>query len=281
MRELSSSKITETVRELFLRANVYLPDDAEKAICEACEKESCPVAASALRVARENLKAAKENEMAICQDTGMAVVFAEIGNQVAITDGLFENAVNEGVRQAYKDGYFRCSVTSDPLFSRVNTGDNTPAVIHTRIVAGDKIKITVAPKGFGSENMSRIKMMNPGAGKDAVVKFVCETVKEAGGNPCPPVVIGVGIGGTFDYAAVLSKKALARDISSHNPDERYAALEDEILTELNKLGVGAQGFGGDVTALGVNIEYFPTHIAGLPVAVNVNCHVARHAEAVI
>ena len=281
MRELSSTKITETVRELFLRANVYLPDDAEKAICEACEKESCPVAASALRVARENLKAAKENEMAICQDTGMAVVFAEIGNQVAITDGLFENAVNEGVRQAYKDGYFRCSVTSDPLFSRVNTGDNTPAVIHTRIVAGDKIKITVAPKGFGSENMSRIKMMNPGAGKDAVVKFVCETVKEAGGNPCPPVVIGVGIGGTFDYAAVLSKKALARDISSHNPDERYAALEDEILTELNKLGVGAQGFGGDVTALGVNIEYFPTHIAGLPVAVNVNCHVARHAEAVI
>ena len=281
MRELSSSKITETVRELFLRANVYLPDDAEKAICEACEKESCPVAASALRVARENLKAAKENEMAICQDTGMAVVFAEIGNQIAVTDGLFEDAVNEGVRQAYKDGYFRCSVTSDPLFSRVNTGDNTPAVIHTRIVAGDKIKITVAPKGFGSENMSRIKMMNPGAGKDAVVKFVCETVKEAGGNPCPPVVIGVGIGGTFDYAAVLAKKALARDISSRNPDERYAALEDEILTELNKLGVGAQGFGGDVTALGVNIEYFPTHIAGLPVAVNVNCHVARHAEAVI
>ena len=281
MRELSSTKITETVRELFLRANVYLPEDAEKAICEACEKESCPVAASALRVARDNLKAAKENEMAICQDTGMAVVFAEIGNQVAITDGLFEDAVNEGVRQAYKDGYFRCSVTSDPLFSRVNTGDNTPAVIHTRIVAGDKIKITVAPKGFGSENMSRIKMMNPGAGKDAVVKFVCETVKEAGGNPCPPVVIGVGIGGTFDYAAVLAKKALARDISSRNPDERYAALEDEILTELNKLGVGAQGFGGDVTALGVNIEYFPTHIAGLPVAVNVNCHVARHAEAVI
>ena len=281
MRELSSAKITETVRELFLRANVYLPDDAEKAICEACEKESCPVAASALRVARENLKAAKKNEMAICQDTGMAVVFAEIGNRVIITDGLFEDAVNEGVRQAYKDGYFRCSVTSDPLFSRVNTGDNTPAVIHTRIVTGDKIKITVAPKGFGSENMSRIKMMNPGAGKDAVVKFVCETVKEAGGNPCPPVVIGVGIGGTFDYAAVLAKKALTRDISSRNPDEKYAALEDELLTELNKLGVGAQGFGGDVTALGVNIEYFPTHIAGLPVAVNVNCHVARHAEAVI
>lgn len=281
MRTITANKITETVRSLFLSANIYLPEDVEKSICMACERESCPVAASALRVARDNFIAARENEMAICQDTGMAVVFAEVGCEVQITEGLFEEAVNEGVRQAYRDGYFRCSVTSDPLFSRVNTGDNTPAIIHTRIVSGDKIKITVAPKGFGSENMSRIKMMNPGAGKEAVIRFVCETVKEAGGNPCPPVVIGVGIGGTFDYAAVLAKKALARDISSKNPDERYAALEDEILTELNKLGVGAQGFGGDVTALGVNIEYFPTHIAGLPVAVNVNCHVARHAEAVI
>ena len=281
MREITSEKITETVRELFIRANIYLPADAEKAICDACEKETCPVAASALRVARDNLSAARENEMAICQDTGMAVVFAEVGADVHITGELFENAVNEGVRQAYRDGYFRCSVTGDPLFDRVNTGDNTPAIIHTRIVEGDKIKITVAPKGFGSENMSRIKMMNPGAGKEAVIRFVTETVKEAGGNPCPPVVIGVGIGGTFDYAAVLAKKALARDISSRNPDERYAALEDELLCELNKLGVGAQGFGGDVTALGVNVEYYPTHIAGLPVAVNVNCHVARHAEAVI
>ena len=281
MREITAAKITETVRALFLRANIYLPADTEKAICDACGRESRPVAASALRVARDNLEAARENEMAICQDTGMAVVFAEIGNDVRITEGLFEEAVNEGVRQAYRDGYFRCSVTSDPLFSRINTGDNTPAVIHTRIVAGNKIKITVAPKGFGSENMSRIRMMNPGAGKDAVIRFVAETVKEAGGNPCPPVVVGVGIGGTFDYAAVLAKKALARDISSRNPDERYAALEEEILTELNKLGVGAQGFGGDVTALGVNIEFFPTHIAGLPVAVNVNCHVARHAEEVI
>ena len=281
MREITATKITETVRALFLSANIYLPKDVENSICNACERESCPVAASALRVARDNFIAARENEMAICQDTGMAVVFAEVGSEVRITDGLFEEAINEGVRQAYKDGYFRCSVTSDPLFSRVNTGDNTPAVIHTRIVSGDKIKITVAPKGFGSENMSRIKMMNPGAGKEAVVKFVTETVKEAGGNPCPPVVVGVGIGGTFDYAAVLAKKALARNISERNPDPRYAELEEELLTELNKLGVGAQGFGGDVTALGVNIEYYPTHIAGLPVAVNINCHVARHAEAVI
>lgn len=281
MREITATKITETVRTLFLSANIYLPKDVENSICNACERESCPVAASALRVARDNFIAARENEMAICQDTGMAVVFAEVGSEVRITDGLFEEAINEGVRQAYKDGYFRCSVTSDPLFSRVNTGDNTPAVIHTRIVSGDKIKITIAPKGFGSENMSRIKMMNPGAGKEAVVKFVTETVKEAGGNPCPPVVVGVGIGGTFDYAAVLAKKALARNISERNPDPRYAELEEEILTELNKLGVGAQGFGGDVTALGVNIEYYPTHIAGLPVAVNINCHVARHAEAVI
>ena len=211
----------------------------------------------------------------------MAVVFAEIGIDAHITGGLFEDAVNEGVRQAYRDGYFRCSVTSDPLFSRANTGDNTPAVINTRIVAGDKIKLTVAPKGFGSENMSRIKMFNPSVSKQEIINFVCDTVAKAGGNPCPPVVLGIGIGGTFDYCALLAKKALCRDISSENPDPRYAELEREILSALNALGVGAQGFGGDTTALGVNIEYFPTHIAGLPVAVNVNCHVARHAEAFV
>ncbi|MBQ9117457.1 MAG: fumarate hydratase [Clostridia bacterium] len=281
MREISAAEITGVVRELFLNANVHLPQDAEQAICRACETESCPNAKYALKVALDNLDAARENNMAICQDTGMAVLFAEIGCDVHITGGLFEDAVNEGVRQAYKEGYFRCSVTSDPLFSRVNTGDNTPAVIHTRLVHGDKITLTAAPKGFGSENMSRIRMFNPSVGKEAIINFVCETVKEAGGNPCPPVVLGIGIGGTFDYAAVLAKKALARDISSQNPDPRYAALEDEILAALNKLGIGAQGFGGDTTALGVNIEYYPTHIAGLPVAVNVNCHVARHATAVI
>lgn len=281
IRQINADCITEKIRELFIQANIYLPEDAEEALCRACENEGCKTAAYALKVARDNLDAARENRMAICQDTGMAVVFAEIGCDVHITGGIFEDAVNEGVRRAYREGYFRLSVTSDPLFSRRNTGDNTPAIIHTRIVAGDKIKLTVAPKGFGSENMSRIRMFNPSVNKDAIIEFVCRTVKEAGGNPCPPVVVGIGIGGTFDYAAVLSKKALTRDISSRNPDPRYADLEDEILAELNKLGVGPQGFGGDTTALGVNIEYYPTHIAGLPVAVNINCHVARHAEAII
>ena len=281
MRDISASLITERIRELFIQANINLPKDTEQAICRACERESCPAAAYALGVAKDNLAAARENGMAICQDTGMAVVFVELGNEVHITGGLLEDAVNEGVRRAYKDGYFRCSVTSDPLFDRRNTGDNTPAVIHTRIVAGDKLSLTVAPKGFGSENMSRIRMFNPSVGKEAIIDFVAETVMEAGGNPCPPVVVGIGIGGTFDYAAVLSKKALARDISSANPDPRYAELEKEILARLNTLGVGAQGFGGDTTALGVNIEYYPTHIAGLPVAVNINCHVARHAHSVL
>lgn len=281
MREINSQEITKAVRDLFIKANVHLPEDTEKAICAACERESCPIAAAALRVARDNLAAARENEMAICQDTGMAVLFAEIGNEVHITGELFEDAVNEGVRQAYRDGYFRCSVTSDPLFARKNTGDNTPAIIHTKLVKGDKIKLTAAPKGFGSENMSRIRMFNPSIGKAEVIKFVCETVKEAGGNPCPPVVVGIGIGGTFDYAAVLAKKALARSISEPNSHPEYAALEAELLTELNKLNVGAQGFGGDTTALAVNIEHYPTHIAGLPVAVNINCHVARHAEIIL
>ena len=211
----------------------------------------------------------------------MAVVFCEIGSDVHIVDGSYEDAINEGVRQAYKDGYFRCSVVGDPLFNRKNTTDNTPAVIHTRIVPGDKIKLIAEPKGFGSENMSRIRMFNPSINKDDIVKFAVETVTEAGGNPCPPVVIGIGIGGTFDYCAVLAKKALARSISVRNADPLYASLEAEILDALNKTGVGPQGFGGEVTALGVNIEYFPTHIAGLPVAINVNCHVARHAEAEI
>lgn len=281
MREILSKKITETIKELFIKANTTLPSDVEAAICTACETERSKIAASALKVAKDNLHAAKTHDMAICQDTGMAVVFAEIGSDVHISGELFEDAVNEGVRKAYKEGCFRCSVTSDPLFSRCNTNDNTPAVIHTKLVKGDKIKLTVAPKGFGSENMSRIKMFNPSINKQAIIDFACETVKSAGGNPCPPVVLGIGIGGTFDYCAVLAKKALTRNISERNPDPRYAELENEILSALNKLGVGMQGFGGDTTALGVNIEYFPTHIAGLPVAINVNCHVARHAVAVI
>ena len=281
MREIDSSIITKTVKELFLKANVILPEDTEKQICSACEKESSPISAAALCTARENLIAAKTENMPICQDTGMAVVFLEIGNEVAVVGDTVTDAVNEGVRRAYTEGFFRCSVVDDPLFNRKNTTDNTPAVIHTEFVYGDKIKITVEPKGFGSENMSKIKMFNPSITKDDIVKFAVETVKEAGGNPCPPVVLGIGIGGTFDYSAVLAKKALARSISVRNANPLYASLEEEILDALNKTGVGAQGFGGDTTALAVNIEYFPTHIAGLPVAINVNCHIARHAEAVI
>jgi fumarate hydratase subunit alpha len=226
----------------------------------------------------DNIGAAKELDIPVCQDTGMAVVFVDIGSDVHITDGSFEDAINEGVRQAYKEGYFRLSVVDDPLFARKNTGDNTPAIIHTRIVEGDKINIRVEPKGFGSENMSRIKMFNPSVDKQAIIDFAVQTVKEAGGNPCPPVVLGIGIGGTFDYCAVLAKKALTRNISERNANPLYAELENEILDALNKTGVGPQGFGGKTTALAVNIEYFPTHIAGLPVAINVNCHVARHAK---
>ena len=276
-----AAQITETVKKLFMKANVFLPEDTANAIKAAAEKESCPVAAAALDTAVQNLSAAASNIMPICQDTGMAVVFCEIGSEIQIANGNLEDAVNQGVREAYRDGYFRCSVVDDPLFNRKNTSDNTPAVIYTSIVPGDKIRISVEPKGFGSENMSRIKMFNPSATKDDIIAFVTETVSSAQGNPCPPVVIGVGIGGTFDYAAVLAKKALTRNISERNKNPLYAGLEKEILDAVNKTGVGAQGFGGDITALGVNIEYFPTHIAGLPCAVNINCHVARHAEEII
>lgn len=281
MREIHSDTVTKAVKELFIKANIRLPADTESAIRNACKNESSPVAAAALRTSSENLSVAKKEQLPICQDTGMAVVFCEIGNEVHIVGKSLTDAVNDGVRQAYTEGYFRCSVVGDPLFERKNTTDNTPAVIHCEFVYGKDLKITVEPKGFGSENMSRIKMFNPSVSKDDIIDFAVETVSEAGGRPCPPVVLGIGIGGTFDYSAVLAKKALARNISERNPDPLYAALENEILTELNKTGVGAQGFGGDVSALAVNIEYFPTHIAGLPVAVNVNCHIARHAEIII
>ncbi|MBR2473529.1 MAG: fumarate hydratase [Clostridia bacterium] len=281
MREIKARILSDKVRELFIKANVKLPCDTAMRIKEACETETSGAGAAALRVAVANLEAAELNEMPICQDTGMAVVFCEIGNEVHITDGDFEEAINDGVRRAYKDGYFRCSVVADPLFERKNTTDNTPAIIHTRIVKGDKIKLWAEPKGFGSENMSKIKMFNPSASRQDIIDFVVDTVKSAGGNPCPPVVIGVGIGGTFDYCAVLAKKALTRAVSEGNSNSMYAKLEEDILSALNETGVGPQGFGGKTTALGVNIEYYPTHIAGLPVAVNVNCHVARHAEAEI
>ncbi len=281
MRNISCSDITATVKRLFIEANYTLPADAEELIRRSAENETDKLGSDILKRLVENLEAAKESDIPICQDTGMAVVFAEIGQDVHITDGFFNDAVNEGVRQAYTEGYLRKSVVGEPLFERKNTNDNTPAVIYTDIVGGNNIKITVAPKGFGSENMSAIKMFTPSAKEDDIIDFVCETVKNAGGNPCPPILVGVGIGGTFDRCAYLAKKALTRNVSKRNANEKYASLEDKMFKKINELGIGPQGFGGDTTALAVNIEYMATHIAGLPVAVNINCHVMRHGEAII
>lgn len=280
MREVSAASVTEAVRKLFMAANYRLPGDAEALLGSAAERETAPLAKKVLCRLCENLTAARELDIPICQDTGMAVLFAEVGQEVHI-DGPFEEAVHEGVRQAYRDGYMRCSIVRDPLLDRVNTGDNTPALIHTRLVPGDRIRLVAAPKGFGSENMSRLKMFTPSATKEDVTAFVAQCVKEAGGNPCPPLLIGVGIGADFEGCAELAKKALTRAVSERNPDPGYAALEREMLEAVNRTGVGPQGFGGDTTALAVNIETAPTHIAGLPVAVNINCHVMRHAECVI
>ncbi len=246
----------------------------------AARSEKSELCRSVLGDITANLDAADELSVPICQDTGMAVVFAEIGQDVHIANGLFEDAVNEGVARGYVDGKLRLSIVRDPL-ERVNTNNNTPAVIHTRIVGGDKIKLTVAPKGFGSENMSRLKMFTPSATKEDIIKFVVETVSVAGSNPCPPIVVGVGIGGDFEYSALLAKKALCRDLNTRNPEPLYKEMEQTMLAEINKLGIGSQGFGGTVTALYVNIEKAPTHIAGLPVAVNMGCHVTRHAEKTI
>ena len=281
MRIVNTKEISKAVKKLLVEANYFLPDSLANRIKAFHDKETNTLAKSVLSKLTENLDAAKELNVPICQDTGMAVIFLEIGQQVFLEGDLLEDAVNEGTANAYIGGYMRKSIVKDPLFDRKNTNDNTPAVIHTKIVPGDKIKITVAPKGFGSENMSRIKMFNPSAEKKDIVDFVTETVKIAGGNPCPPVVVGVGIGGTFEYAAFLAKIALTRDVDVRNPDDKYAQLENEMLEAVNRLNVGPQGFGGKTTALAVNIETFPTHIAGLPCAVNIGCHVTRHKSFII
>ena len=281
MRIVNTKEISKAVEKLLVEANYFLPDSLANRIKAFQDKETNILAKSVLSKLTENLDAAKELNVPICQDTGMAVIFLEIGQQVFLEGDLLEDAVNEGTAKAYIGGYMRKSIVKDPLFDRKNTNDNTPAVIHTKIVPGDKIKITVAPKGFGSENMSRIKMFNPSAEKKDIVDFVTETVKIAGGNPCPPVVVGVGIGGTFEYAAFLAKKALTRDVDVRNPHDKYAQLENEMLEAVNRLNVGPQGFGGKTTALAVNIETFPTHIAGLPCAVNIGCHVTRHKSFII
>lgn len=277
MREIHISQIIDTVKELCIDANYYLSKDIKNALCTSKEEEKWPLAEDILGQLILNSDIAEREKMPICQDTGMACIFVEIGQDVHIIGGLIENAINEGVRQGYEEGFLRKSVVGDPI-NRINTKDNTPAIIYYNIVEGDRIKITVAPKGFGSENMSRIGMLKPSDGLKGVKEFIIETVKLAGPNPCPPIVIGVGIGGTFDKAAYLAKKALIRPIDKRNDNEFYSSLESELLEEINKLGIGPQGFGGKTTALGLNIEVYPTHIAGLPVAVNINCHATRHKE---
>lgn len=281
IRQIKAETVTETVKQLFLDCNYFIGKDIMTALEKARENEKSKVGKSVLTQIIENDKLAAKEEVPLCQDTGMAILFVEYGDKVVIEDGSFEDAVNEGVRQSYKDGYLRKSVVNDPVFDRLNTKDNTPAIIHTRIVKGDKIKITAGGKGFGSENMSAIKMLTPSYGIEGVKKFILDTVRTAGPNPCPPIVVGIGIGGTFERSAQLAKKATFRAIDTHNEDERYAKLEDELLESINKMGFGPAGLGGTTTAIGVNIETSPTHIAGMPVAVNICCHAARHASAEI
>ncbi len=281
MREINVSQIKDTVSRLCIEANLHLPCGMKECIAGCIDKEKSPLGRSVLGDIVSNIDCADELGVPICQDTGMAVIFAEVGQDVHITGGSFEDAVNEGVAEGYVQSRLRLCIVGDPLLDRKNTNNNTPAVIHTRIVQGDKISITVAPKGFGSENMSRLKMFTPSATRQDVIDFVTETVSLAGSNPCPPIVVGVGIGGDFEYSAYLAKKALCRDLAVRNPDPGYAQMEQDMLTAINKLGIGSQGFGGTVTALYVNIEKSATHIAGLPVAVNIGCHVTRHAHDVI
>lgn len=279
MRTITAEQISSAVAELCIKANRELPEDIVAAMREAAANEPWPVAKSTLEVLCRNIVAAEEMELPVCQDTGMACVFVRLGQDVHI-EGDFGAAVDEGVRRGYEQGYLRKSVVADPL-RRVNTGDNTPAIINVELVPGDKLGLTVLPKGFGSENMSRLAMLKPADGVEGVKRFVVDTVRAAAANPCPPVVVGVGIGGTFDKAASLAKHALLRPIDRHNQDEFYARLEEDMLREINSLGIGPQGFGGFTTALGLNIEAMPTHVAGLPVAVNISCHVTRRASEII
>ena len=281
MREIRANQIKNKVKELFLKANYYINPDLMQQLKKSLEEENSPIGKYVLQMIIENNKIASSEEIAICQDTGLAVIFVEVGQEVHLVDGDFIEAINQGVKEAYQEGYLRKSVVDDPVFERKNTKTNTPAIIYTDIVPGDKIKLLVTPKGFGSENMSAIAMLKPADGEKGIIDFVVETVKKAGPNPCPPTIIGVGIGGTIDKAMVIAKKAIVRKINQPNKNPKYAALEKEILTKLNNLGIGPAGLGGNITCLAVHVDYLPTHIAGLPVAVNVCCHAARHAEGII
>lgn len=277
MREIDVKQVRQLVKELCIKANLYLPKDMEECIRKCAQLEQSSVGKNVFGDIIDNINVAREQTIPICQDTGMAIIFMEVGQDVHFVGGDINEALNEGVSQGYIDGRLRCSIVADPL-ERVNTGDNTPPVVHMKFVSGDKVKITVAPKGFGSENMSQLKMMTPSVTHDEIVDWVVDVVAKAGSNPCPPIVIGVGIGGDFEKCAYLAKKALCRDVTVRNPKPLYAQLEAKMLEKINKLGIGPQGFGGTQTCLAVNIEQAPTHIAGLPVSVNVGCHVTRHAS---
>lgn len=279
MRIVQSEEIVEKVKELCINANLYLGDDVKSCIRYNLDNEESSVGKNILNILLENATIAEEKSIPLCQDTGMAVFFVKLGQEVIVRGDTLTDAINKGVKQGYEEGYLRKSVV-DPL-SRINTKDNTPAIIHYEMVKGDKIFIEFAPKGFGSENMSKMKMLKPSDGIEGIKSFIIETVKEAGPNPCPPIVVGVGIGGTIEKCAQIAKKSLLRDIGEHNEDENIKELEIEILKEINNLGIGPQGLGGNTTALAVNIETFPTHIAGLPVVVNINCHAARHKKVII
>ena len=280
MREISVNTITEAVAKLCIQANCVLNDDVYCALENAKKTEKSEIGKEILCQLTENADIAKDETVPICQDTGMAVVFVEIGQEVHIAGGLLTDAVNEGVRKGYTEGYLRKSVVSDP-FIRVNTNDNTPAIIHYDIVGGDNVKIIVAPKGFGSENMSKIYMLKPSAGIEGAKDAIVQAVDEAGPNPCPPMVVGLGVGGNFEMAAYLAKKALLRPIGSHSDKPHLREMEEELLERMNNLGIGPQGLGGVTTVLGVNVESYPTHIAGMPIAVNISCHVTRHAEVIL
>lgn len=280
MREIKQEDIIQTVKTLCIEANYQLPQDVRNAIDQASQIEDGQLAKQTLSILKENAKMAQSLSVPICQDTGMACLFVEIGQDVHV-QGSLQDALQEGVRQGYQEGYLRKSVVDDPVFDRSNTKDNTPALIRYEIVEGDKLKIIVAPKGFGSENMSQVKMLKPSDGVEGIKDFVLKVVEEAGPNACPPMVIGVGIGGSFDYVTYLAKKAMLRDIGTHHNDLRYQQLEEELLEKINQLGIGPAGYGGKTTALSLNIETYPTHIAGMPVAVSICCHVARHKEVIL
>ncbi len=278
MRNIEAKKITEAVARLSQEANFFLPDDVLKVLEQAKKTEESPLGKETLDQILDNARLAREEQMAICQDCGVAVIFLEIGQEAHITGGDLYEAINEGVRQGYAKGYLRKSMVHQPFSARVNTKDNTPAVIHADIVPGDKLKITIMPKGGGSENMSRLFMLTPARGRQGIIDSVIQAVDEAGSNPCPPIIVGVGIGGTAEKAMALAKKALLREVGQHNPEAEVATLEKELLQRVNALGIGPQGYGGGTTALAVNVETFPAHIASMPLAVNLQCHAARHKE---